>query len=68
MTDRFPVVRKNCDDLPNQFASKPQERLFEIVIGLGRDFKVLDAFLPVESHGSSLDLPLLGSRKGKSVR
>jgi hypothetical protein len=43
----------------NQFASKPQERLFEIVIGLGRDFKVLDAFLPVESHGSSLDLPLL---------
>ena len=45
--------------LPNQFAGKPKERLFEIVIGLGRDFKVLDTFLPVESHSSGLDLPLL---------
>jgi len=43
----------------NQFASKPQERLLEIIVGLGIDFKVLNTFLPVESHSGGLDLPLL---------
>jgi hypothetical protein len=46
-------------NLPNQFSSKPQEGLLEVVVGLGRDLKILNALLPVEGHGGGLDLPLL---------
>jgi hypothetical protein len=46
-------------NLPNQFASKPQEGLLKVVVGLGRDLKVLNTLLPVEGHRGSLDLALL---------
>jgi len=44
--------------IPNKFASKPQEGLLKVVVGLGGYFEVLKVFLPVESHGGGLDFPL----------
>jgi hypothetical protein len=43
----------------NELASKPQERLLEVVIGLGRDVVVLQVLLAVEGDGLGLHLPLL---------
>lgn len=46
-------------DLPSQLSGEPEERLFEVVVGFGGDFKVLEVLLSVESHSSSLYFPLL---------
>ena len=43
----------------DQFPSKPEERLLEVVVGLCRDVVVLEVLLSVESDGLCLDLPLL---------
>jgi hypothetical protein len=47
------------DNLPDQLPCEPQERLLEVVVGLGRDFKVLQVLLSVEGDTGSLDLSLL---------
>ena len=41
--------------LPRQ----PEERLLEVVVGLGRDVVVLEVFFPVESDGLGLHLSFL---------
>ena len=43
------------DQLPGQ----PEERLLEVVVGLGRDVVVLEVLLSVEHDGLCLDLPVL---------
>lgn len=43
----------------NELAGKPQERLFEVVVGLGRNIIVLEVLLSVESDGLGLHLSLL---------
>jgi hypothetical protein len=43
----------------NQLASKPQEGLLEVVVGLGGDVVVLKVLLPVEGNSLGLDLSLL---------
>jgi hypothetical protein len=43
----------------DQFPGKPQERLLEVVVGLGGDVVVLEVLLAVESDGLGLDLALL---------
>ena len=42
---------------------KPQERLLEVVVGLGGDFEVLDVLLAVEGNSSSLHFSLLQCAK-----
>jgi len=44
-----------ADELPRE----PQERLLEVVVGLGRDVVVLEVLLAVEGDGLGLDLALL---------
>ena len=44
-----------ADELPGE----PQERLLEVVVGLGGDVVVLEVLLAVESDGLGLDLALL---------
>jgi len=44
-----------ADELP----CEPEERLLEVVVGLGRDVVVLEVLLAVESDGLGLDLALL---------
>lgn len=43
----------------DQLTCQPQEGLLKVVVGLGRDLKVLQVLLAVERDGSSLDFPLL---------
>lgn len=43
----------------NELAGEPQERLLEVVVGLGRDVVVLEVLLAVESDGLGLDFALL---------
>ena len=43
----------------NKFACQPEERLLEVVVGLGRDVVVLEVLLSVEGNGLGLDLSLL---------
>ena len=43
----------------NEFPGEPEERLLEVVVGLGRDIVVLEVLLSVESDGLGLDLALL---------
>jgi len=43
----------------DKFPSKPQKRLFEVIIRLGRDIIVLKILLAVEGDGLGLDLALL---------
>lgn len=43
----------------DQLASKPQERLLKVVVGLGRDIIVLQVLLAVECDGLCLNLALL---------
>jgi len=43
----------------SELASKPQERLFELVVGLGTDFEVLKTLLAVELDGLYLNLTIL---------
>lgn len=43
----------------DELACEPQERLLEVVVGLGRDLEVLQVLLAVERYGSSLDFALL---------
>lgn len=43
----------------NELACEPEERSLEVVVGLGRDFKVLKVLLAVESDSSGLDFSLL---------
>ena len=38
---------------------QPEERLLEVVVGLGRDVVVLEVLLPVEYDRLGLDLPVL---------
>lgn len=44
---------------PDQLPGEPKERLLEVVVGLGGDFKVLQVLLSVESDTGSLDLSFL---------
>ena len=50
-----------CSDryLPNKLSCQPKERLFEVVVRLGRDFIILNIFLSVESHCCGLHFSLL---------
>ena len=43
----------------NKLPSQPQERLFKVVVRLGRDIVVLEVFLPMEGNGLGLNLALL---------
>ena len=43
----------------NKLAGQPQERLLEVVVGLGGDIVVLKVLLPVESDGLGLYFALL---------
>ena len=43
----------------NELSCKPEERLLEVVVGLGRDLEVLQVLLAVEGNGTGLDLALL---------
>lgn len=43
----------------DQLASEPQERLLEVVVGLGGDVVVLQVLLAVEGDSLGLDLALL---------
>jgi hypothetical protein len=43
----------------DQFSSEPEERLLEIVVGLGRNVVVLQVLLAVECDGLGLDFSLL---------
>jgi hypothetical protein len=43
----------------NEFACQPQERLLEVVVGLGGDVVVLKVLLSMESNGLGLYLSLL---------
>lgn len=43
----------------SQLARQPEEGLFEVVVGLGRDVVVLQVLLPVEGDLLRLDLPVL---------
>ena len=45
--------------VPNKLPREPQERLLEVIVGLGGDFEVLDVLLAVESDVARLDFPLL---------
>jgi hypothetical protein len=43
----------------DQLPGKPQERLLEVVVGLGGDIVVLEVLLAVEGDGLGLHLTLL---------
>jgi hypothetical protein len=43
----------------DEFPGEPEERLLEVVVGLGRDVVVLQVLLSVEGDGLCLDLALL---------
>lgn len=43
----------------DQLPCEPEERLLEVVVGLGRDLEVLEVLLAVEGDGTGLDLALL---------
>jgi hypothetical protein len=43
----------------DEFPGEPEERLLEVVVGLGRDVVVLQVLLAVEGDGLCLDLALL---------
>lgn len=43
----------------NELAGEPEERLLEVVVGLGGDIVVLEVLLAVEGDGLGLDLALL---------
>lgn len=43
----------------DKLACKPEERLLEVVVGLGRDIVVLEVLLAVEGNSLGLDLALL---------
>lgn len=45
--------------LPNELATEPKERLLEVVVGFGRNFKVLKVLLAVEGHCARFDFALL---------
>lgn len=45
--------------LPNDLPRQPQEGLLEVVVGFRRNLEVLQVFLSVESHGTSLDFSFL---------
>ncbi len=52
-------MRQRYSNIPNQLPRKPQERLLEVVVGFGRDFKVLEVLLSVEGDRASLHFSLL---------
>jgi hypothetical protein len=56
-----------CDELEfvvaDQFPGKPEEGLLEVVVGSGRDLKVLDILLAVEGDGAGFDFALLKTSK-----
>ena len=43
----------------DKLAGEPEERLLEVVVGLGRDVVVLEVLFPVEGDGLGLHLALL---------
>lgn len=43
----------------NEFSGEPQERLLEVIVGLGGDVVILKVLLSVEGDGLCLDLALL---------
>jgi hypothetical protein len=43
----------------DEFPGEPEERLLEVVVGLGRNVVVLEVLLAVEGDGLGLDLALL---------
>jgi hypothetical protein len=43
----------------DQLAGEPQERLLDVVVGLGAEVVVLQILLAVEGDGLGLDLPVL---------
>lgn len=62
-------VDKRGKNVPDELAREPEEGLLKVVVGLGRDLKVLEVLLAVEGDGSSLDFPLLrGLRRRVSWR
>lgn len=45
--------------IADQFSRQPEERLLEVIVGLGRNVVVLEVLLAVECDGLSLDFALL---------
>lgn len=64
-TSRSSVARRNKKSntyqgrVANELAGEPEERLLEVVVGLGGDIVVLEVLLAVEGDGLGLDLALL---------
>ncbi len=52
-------MRSYQSGIANKLSCQPQERLLEVVVGLGRDIVILQIFLSVESDGLRLNLSLL---------
>lgn len=50
---------ETSNDVPNEFACQPEERLLEVVVRLGRDLEILEVLFPVEGDGTGVDLALL---------
>lgn len=61
MKNRLSIFKNSTNQLrvADKLASQPQERLLEVVVGLGRDIVVLQVLLAVEGDGLGLDLALL---------
>jgi hypothetical protein len=55
-------------NVPDELAREPEEGLLEVVVGLGRDLKVLEVLLAVERDGSNLDLALLSEAVADRAR
>jgi hypothetical protein len=56
------MSRRRCSYqslVADEFPGEPEERLLEVVVGLGRDVVVLEVLLAVEGDGLCLDLALL---------
>ena len=56
--------QKQCNDVklwysPSELSCKPEERLLEVVVGLGRNLKVLEVLFAVEGDCPSLDFAFL---------
>ena len=53
------MVKQRHDNAPNELPGEPEERFFEVVVGLRGDLEVLEVFLAVEGDRASLDFSVL---------
>ena len=52
---------------PDEFPGEPEEGLLKVIIGLGRNFKVLQVLLPVECNGTSLYFAILSDDRQRKA-